>query len=75
MAILVTYLSSMCCYTDFWQAYPLVLPAKRHRVAGKSSGETNRIEGFNCKLRQRVARLVRKTVSFSKKLNNHIGAI
>ncbi|MBW4473112.1 MAG: IS1 family transposase, partial [Stenomitos rutilans HA7619-LM2] len=26
-------------------------------------------------LRQRVSRLVRKTLSFSKKLENHIGAI
>jgi insertion element IS1 protein InsB len=26
-------------------------------------------------MRQRVARLVRKTLSFSKKLENHIGAI
>ncbi|MDG3493711.1 MULTISPECIES: IS1 family transposase, partial [Pseudanabaena] len=33
------------------------------------------IERFNCTLRQRVSRLVRKTLSFSKKLENHIGAI
>jgi len=30
---------------------------------------------LNCTLRQRVSRLVRKTLSFSKKLENHIGAI
>ena len=30
---------------------------------------------FNNTLRQRVGRLVRKTLSFSKKLSNHIGAI
>jgi len=30
------------------------------------------IERFNCTLRQRVSRLVRKTLSFSKKLENHI---
>ena len=30
---------------------------------------------FNCTMRQRIARLVRKTLSFSKKLENHIGAI
>nr|RNJ65749.1 MAG: hypothetical protein EDM05_29260 [Leptolyngbya sp. IPPAS B-1204] len=28
-----------------------------------------------CTLRQRVSRLVRKTLSFSNKLENHIGAI
>ncbi|MGL5834122.1 MAG: IS1 family transposase, partial [Waterburya sp.] len=30
---------------------------------------------FNNTLRQRVSRLVRKTLSFSKSLENHIGAI
>ena len=33
------------------------------------------VERFNCTLRQRVSRLVRKTLSFSKKLENHIGDI
>jgi insertion element IS1 protein InsB len=33
------------------------------------------IERFNNTLRQRVSRLVRETLSFSKKLANHIGAI
>ncbi|NJL48662.1 MAG: IS1 family transposase, partial [Leptolyngbyaceae cyanobacterium SM2_5_2] len=42
---------------------------------GKDSGKTSHIERFNCTLRQRVSRLVRKTLSFSKKLENHIGAI
>ncbi|HEY9821092.1 MAG TPA: IS1 family transposase, partial [Candidatus Sericytochromatia bacterium] len=32
-------------------------------------------ERFNCTLRQRISRLVRKTLSFSKKLDNHLGAI
>jgi insertion element IS1 protein InsB len=39
------------------------------------SGDTNHIERFNNTLRQRVSRLVRETLSFSKKLSNHIGAI
>ncbi|MEM1171694.1 MAG: IS1 family transposase, partial [Cyanobacteria bacterium P01_H01_bin.35] len=30
---------------------------------------------FNNTLRQRVSRLVRKTLSFSKSVENHIGAI
>lgn len=33
------------------------------------------IERFNNTLRQRVSRLVRKTLSFSKSLDNHVGAI
>ena len=62
-------------YTDFWAAYGAVLPSKRHRAVGKETGKTNYIERFNNTLRQRVARLVRKTLSFSKSLENHIGAI
>ena len=62
-------------YTDFWKAYAEVFPSKRHQAVGKSSGKTNYIERFNCTLRQRVSRLVRNTLSFSKKLENHIGAI
>lgn len=60
---------------DFWEAYERVIPSSRHRVVGKDSGKTNLIERFNCTLRQRISRLVRKTLSFSKKLDNHIGAI
>jgi len=62
-------------YTDYWEAYETVIPAKRHRPAGKDSGLTSYIERFNNTLRQRVSRLVRKTLSFSKKLENHVGAI
>ncbi|MBD2309792.1 IS1 family transposase, partial [Chroococcidiopsis sp. FACHB-1243] len=32
------------------------------------------IERFNNTFRQRVSRLVRESLSFSKQLNNHIGA-
>lgn len=63
------------CYTDFWDAYACVFPSKRHKAVGKDSGLTNHIERFNNTLRQRISRLVRKTLSFSKKLENHIGAI
>lgn len=69
------YRQCAVCYTDFWEAYETVFPAKRHRPVGKDTGHTNRIERFNCTLRQRVSRLVRKTLSFSKKLENHIGAL
>lgn len=62
-------------YTDYWEAYETVIPAKRHRAVGKDSGLTSYIERFNNTLRQRVSRLVRKTLSFSKQLENHVGAI
>ena len=62
-------------YTDYWEAYERVIPAQRHRAVGKDSGLTSYIERFNNTLRQRVSRLVRKTLSFSKKLENHVGAI
>lgn len=63
------------CYTDFWSAYNDIFPECRHKAVSKTSGKTNAIERFNCTLRQRVSRLVRETLSFSKKLENHIGAI
>ncbi len=52
-----------------------VIPDERHRAVGKETGLTNHIERLNNTFRQRVARLVRASLSFSKKLNNHIGAI
>jgi insertion element IS1 protein InsB len=62
-------------YTDFWSAYGIVFPKKRHRAVGKDTGQTNYIERFNNTMRQRISRLGRKTLSFSKKLSNHMGAI
>ena len=52
-----------------------MLPSKRHTAVGKDSGKTSLIERFNNTLRQRCGRLVRKTRLFSKRLDNHIGAI
>jgi len=69
------YRQCAVAYTDFWSSYKAVFPKGRHRAVGKESGMTNSIESFNCTMRQRISRLVRKTLSFSKKLTNHIGAI
>ena len=69
------YRTCAVCYTDFWSAYREIFPKTRLNQVGKDSGKTNHIERFNCTLRQRVSRLVRKTLSFSKKIDNHIGAI
>jgi insertion element IS1 protein InsB len=52
-----------------------VIPAAQHRAISKLARTTNHIERFNNTLRQRVSRLVRETLSFSKKLANYIGAI
>jgi insertion element IS1 protein InsB len=67
--------SCAIAYTDFWAAYAAVLPSKRHRAMGKETRKTSYIERLNNTLRQRVSRLVRKTLSFSKSLENHIGVI
>ncbi len=63
------------CFTDFWESYPQVIPKDQHRSCSKHEGETNHIERFNLTLRQSVGRLVRKTLSFSKKLLPHLRAV
>jgi insertion element IS1 protein InsB len=62
-------------YTDCYEVYKGVIPSTQHRAITKLARKTNHVERFNCTLRQRVSRLVRATLSFSKKLANHIGAI
>jgi IS1 family transposase len=69
------YYQSATFYNDFWEAYQGIFPKGCHQAVGKETGKTNHIERVNCTLRQRVSLLVRKTLSFSKKLENHIGAI
>ena len=54
------------CDTDFWDAYQAVIPDELHQPSGKETGETAHIERCNNTLRQRLARFVRKTLSFSK---------
>lgn len=54
-------------FSDLWEAYGKVFSSKTHERVGKDQGETNHIERFNNTLRQRIARYVRKTLSFSKK--------
>ena len=61
--------------TDFWAAYVAAVPAERHAAGGKGDGITNHVERFWCTLRQRRARFVRKTLSFSKCEWNHVGAL
>ena len=75
MNIPPVYQQCAVCYTDFWKAYDKIFPSDRHVSVGKDSGKTNYIERFNLTVRQRVSRLVRKTLSFSKKLENYIGTV
>src|SRR2546422_11577083 len=62
-------------YTDCYEVYKGVIPPAQHRAITKLARKTNHVERFNCMLRQRVSRLVRASLSFSKKLSNHLGAI
>ena len=75
MAKLPEELKKAYFYTDKFSVYYAVIPWQQHRPVGKEPGKTSYIERFNCALRQRCSRLVRKALSFSKKVENHIGAI
>jgi insertion element IS1 protein InsB len=71
----MVYREQATFHTDQYDVYRGVIPAEQHRAITKKARKTNHIERFNNTLRQRVSRLVRDTLSFSKKLANHIGAI
>ena len=60
-------------YSDFYASYATVLgrAGVLHYSVGKDSGLTNHVERWNCTLRQRLARFVRKTLSFSKSEEMH----
>lgn len=58
-------------FSDFWDAYQRVFPADTHRSVGKASGQMAHVERWNNTLRQRLARFVRKTLSFSKSDEMH----
>lgn len=61
-------------YTDDWQAYKQIIPADQHQCE-KTKKDTNHVERFFCTLRQRCSRLVRLSLSFSKKLDRHVKSI
>jgi insertion element IS1 protein InsB len=62
-------------YTDAYPPYGRVIPQAQHRPITKEARNTNYVERFNGTLRQRLSRLVRSALSFSKNLATHIGAI
>jgi insertion element IS1 protein InsB len=61
--------------TDHYEASTGVIPAAPPKAIPPKAPPTKHIECCNNTLRQRVARLVRATLAFSKKLAKHIGAI
>ena len=60
------------CFTDFWEAYKAVIPDEHHQAVGKDSGLTAHVERLNNTIRQRLARFVRKSLSFSKSDEMHL---
>lgn len=58
-------------YRDFYGAYQRILNGQSHECVGKDSGQTAHVERWNNTLRQRLARFVRKTLSFSKSEKMH----
>ncbi|MBP3953740.1 IS1 family transposase [Gemmata sp. G18] len=69
------YRTGVTVYTDFLASYRQAIPRARHRAVGKDTGLTAHVERFWLTLRQRCARFVRKTLSFSKCERNHLGAL
>ena len=66
-------------FSDFWETYQAVIPDDQHQAVGKDSGLTAHVERFNTiRLRagsiseQRLARFVKKTLSFSKSEYMHL---
>ena len=57
--------------SDYWSSYAEVFDPDTHRSVGKHTGLTNHVERFNATLRNRLGRFTRKTLSFSKKKENH----
>src|SRR5215813_9750507 len=69
------YCEQATFYTAQYAVYTGVIREAQHKAITKQARKTNHIERFNNTLRQRVSRLRRDTLAFSKKLANQIGAI
>ncbi len=69
------YRGRALCLSDHWEAYAAAIPAPHHLAASKRSGLMNGIERFNNTVRQRLGRMTRKTLSFSKSWENHVGCL
>lgn len=62
-------------YTDRYGVYEGMIPVAQHPAISQLACTTNHIERFHTTLRQRVSRLVRGGLSFSKKLTDPVGAL
>ena len=66
-------------YAVFYTAHSAtslgVIPFAQPRAISTLARMTNHVERFNGTLRPRVSRLVRSSLSFSKMLTKHIGAL
>ena len=71
----LVYRDQATFHTDQYEVYKGVIPAEPQRAITQQARKTKHIERFNKTLRQRVSRLVRETLSFSKTRAHHIGAI
>jgi insertion element IS1 protein InsB len=71
----LAYCQHAMFYTDQYVVYEGVMPPTQPRAISTLARPTHYIERFNNMRRQRVSRLVRKALSFSKKLANHLGTI
>ncbi len=68
----IPYPYTLCpLYTDQYRAYEGILPEHLHWAKEKGSGATSHLERWNNTLRQRLARFVRQTLSFSKSDTMH----
>jgi hypothetical protein len=73
-AALASYPASVSAVLQFQRFLGRVcrgFPVETHRGVGKETEETAHMERWNNTLRQRVARYVRKTLSFSKSARWH----
>lgn len=73
-ALPACYRQQATFHTDDWEAYKQIIPVEQHRFS-KQKKDTNHVERFFCTLPQRCSRLVRLSLSFSKKLDRHINSI
>jgi IS1 family transposase/transposase-like protein len=53
-------------FSDFWKPYQRIFDHRKHQAVGKETGETAHVERWFGTLRHRLARFVRRSLSFSK---------
>ncbi len=58
-------------YTDLWEAYQQAFPKEHHQACDKTEGQTAHVERVNNTFRQRLGRLTRKSLAFSKSVEMH----